>query len=98
MYLGKIVEITEADELYRNPCHPYTEFLLSAIPIPDPDVEAQKQFERLDGEMPSPINLPEGCSFQNRCPYATEACKHCTMELHEIAPGHFAACDKAKKV
>lgn len=97
MYLGKIVEITEAEELYRNPCHPYTEFLLSAIPIPDPDVEAKKEFERLEGEMPSPINLPEGCSFRNRCPYATEACKRCTMELQEIAPGHFAACDKARK-
>ena len=96
MYLGRIVEITTSQELYRNPCHPYTEFLLSAIPIPDPDVESKKQFERLQGEMPSPINLPQGCSFQNRCPYATEECRRCEMKLREIAPGHFAACDKAK--
>lgn len=97
MYLGKIVEITESEELYRNPCHPYTEFLLSSIPIPDPDIEAKKKIRKLDGEMPSPINLPQGCSFQNRCPYASEKCKECTMELKEVAPGHFAACNMAHK-
>ena len=97
MYLGKIVELTTAAELYRNPCHPYTEFLLSAIPIPDPDIEQNKERIRLTGEIGSPIDLPKGCSFQNRCPYATEACKHCSMELREIEPGHYAACDKARK-
>lgn len=97
MYLGRIVEITTSQELYRDPCHPYTEFLLSAIPIPDPDIEAKKQFERLRGEMPSPIDLPRGCSFQNRCPYVSEECRQCEMKLREISPGHFAACDKAKR-
>ena len=97
MYLGKIVEVTVSNELYANPCHPYTEFLLSAIPIPDPDIEAKKENVRLTGEMPSPIDLPKGCSFQNRCRYATEECCNSTMELREISPGHFSACDKAKK-
>ncbi len=97
MYLGRIVELTTSAELYRNPCHPYTEFLLSAIPIPDPDVEGVKPFKRLEGEMPSPIDLPRGCSFQNRCPYATQACKCSSMELKEISPGHFTACGKAQK-
>lgn len=97
MYLGRIVEITSASELYQNPCHPYTEFLLSAIPVPDPEVEGKKTHVRLAGEMPSPINLPKGCSFQDRCPYATEACKQCDMTLFDIGNGHLTACDKARK-
>ncbi len=97
MYLGKIVEITDSAELYANPCHPYTEFLLSAIPIPDPEIEAQKEHVRLTGEMPSPINLPKGCSFRDRCRYASEACKESAMELYEINPGHWTSCHRAMK-
>lgn len=97
MYLGKIVEITDASELYKNPCHPYTEFLLSAIPIPDPDVEVAKGNINMTGEMPSPIDLPIGCSFQNRCPYATEKCKKSDMKLFDIGNGHLTACDKARR-
>lgn len=97
MYLGKIVEITTSAELYRNPCHPYTEFLLSAIPIPDPDVEVGKEVLRAGGELPSPINLPKGCSFRERCPYACEACRESDMKLFDVGGGHMAACDRAKK-
>lgn len=97
MYLGKIVEITKSAELYKNPCHPYTEFLLSAIPIPDPEIESEKEPVRLAGDMPSPINLPQGCSFQDRCPYVDEMCRDNTMDLFEISPGHFVACDRAQK-
>lgn len=97
MYLGKIVEITDAAELYKNPCHPYTEFLLSAIPIPDPEVEEGKEDICLAGEMPSPIDLPQGCSFQNRCPYATEECKKREMKLFDVGNGHLTSCDKARK-
>ena len=97
MYLGKIVEITDSSELYANPCHPYTEFLLSAIPIPDPEIEARKQHVRLTGEMPSPIDLPNGCSFMNRCKYASAECSNSTMELFEINPGHMTSCSKAMK-
>ncbi len=72
MYLGKIMEITTADQLYAAPRHPYTQALLSAIPIPDPRVEADKVRIRMEGEIPSPIDPPEGCRFQNRCPHAAE--------------------------
>ncbi len=97
MYLGKIVEITQSAELYANPCHPYTEFLLSAIPIPDPEIEAKKEHVRLTGEIPSPIHLPKGCSFQDRCRYADASCKEIKMELFEVSPGHLSACGRAKK-
>ncbi|MCE5208502.1 MAG: ABC transporter ATP-binding protein [Chloroflexi bacterium] len=96
MYLGKIVEISNSKEIYRNPLHPYTEFLLSSIPIPNPRTEANREHIVAGDEMPSPINLPKGCSFQPRCRYAFDDCLNSSPELIEIEPGHFAACFKAE--
>ena len=78
MYLGKIVEIADADELNENPLHPYTESLLSAIPMPDPNMAKERKRIILEGDVPSPMNLPSGCAFRTRCRYATEQCaKEC---------------------
>ena len=90
MYLGRIMEIAPAKELYRNPIHPYTEVLLSAIPIPDPTVERTRIL--LQGDLPSPINPPSGCVFRTRCPLAIDDCKHIVPPLEEVGPGHFKAC------
>jgi oligopeptide transport system ATP-binding protein len=92
MYLGKIVEIADSQEIYRNPLHPYTEFLLSSIPIPNPRIEAARKHIAAGDEMPSPINLPKGCSFKPRCRYATEDCALISPKLIEVEPGHFVAC------
>lgn len=92
MYLGKIVEITASDQLYEHPAHPYTKALLSAIPIPDPKVEEEKVRIRMEGEIPSPINPPKGCRFQNRCQYATEKCRTEEPELKMIGEDHYVAC------
>ena len=92
MYLGKIMEITTADQLYAAPRHPYTQALLSAIPIPDPRVEADKVRIRMEGEIPSPIDPPEGCRFQNRCPHAAEECKNSEPVLQKVGEEHFVAC------
>ena len=92
MYLGTIAEITDSGSLYSNPLHPYTQALLSAIPIPDPKVEEEKNRIKLDGELPSPINPPEGCRFQNRCKYACDRCRCERPELKEVEPGHWVAC------
>lgn len=96
MYLGRIVEITTSNELYENPLHPYTQALLSAIPIPDPKVEETRKRIKLEGELPSPINPGPGCLFRNRCRYASEICKDQTPALREIYPGHMAACHMAE--
>jgi len=92
MYLGEIVETASRIELYRNPAHPYTQALLSAVPIPKPKVEAQREHILLKGEVPSPLNPPEGCHFHPRCAQARSECISHTPETKEISPGHFAAC------
>jgi oligopeptide transport system ATP-binding protein len=90
MYLGRLVEITEADKLYEKPLHPYTRALLSAVPIPDPDVKREQ--ELLTGDIPSPANPPKGCAFHTRCKECMDICKTDRPVLNEIEPGHFAAC------
>ncbi|KOA20224.1 oligopeptide transport ATP-binding protein OppF [Clostridium homopropionicum DSM 5847] len=92
MYLGVIAELAESDELYENPMHPYTKALLSAIPIPDPDMQKSKKRILLEGEVPSPINPLPGCKFVERCQHATERCREERPELKEVKPGHFVAC------
>jgi oligopeptide transport system ATP-binding protein len=92
MYLGKIVEITDRKALYEDPQHPYTKALLSAVPIPDPAVEALREHVVLGGEVPSPLNPPSGCVFHPRCPIAVADCRQAVPELREIEPGHLAAC------
>ena len=92
MYLGKVVEIADRQELYENPLHPYTKALLSAVPIPDPLVEAKRERVVLGGEVPSPLNPPHGCIFHSRCPIAVEECSQRVPELREVRPNHRAAC------
>lgn len=92
MYMGKVVEISKADALYENPMHPYTQALLSAVPIPDPVVEKKRTRTRIEGELPSLINRPTGCVFHSRCPYASEKCKTEEPELLEYKDGHSCAC------
>jgi oligopeptide/dipeptide ABC transporter ATP-binding protein len=90
MYLGKIVELTDRASLFRNPQHPYTEALLSAVPVPNP--RRRRERNLLKGDVPSPINPPSGCNFNTRCPYAVERCFQEEPPLREVAPGHKAAC------
>ncbi len=92
MYLGHIVEIADRIELYENPQHPYTRALLSAIPIPDPIIEAQRERIILTGDVPSPMNPPPGCVFHTRCPIMVDSCMDDTPELREISPGHWVSC------
>jgi oligopeptide transport system ATP-binding protein len=92
MYLGKIVEVSPAEELYKKPVHPYTEALLSAVPIPDPNISAQREQVVLEGDVPSPISPPSGCRFHPRCKYATDVCAQIEPELKVHSAGHQAAC------
>ncbi|MBR2942425.1 MAG: ATP-binding cassette domain-containing protein [Clostridia bacterium] len=92
MYLGHIVEMADANELHRNPAHPYTISLLSAVPIPDPKRAQASQRIVLEGDVPSPMRMPSGCPFRTRCARATAKCAECRPELREVAPGHVAAC------
>jgi len=92
MYLGKIVELTDRNTLYSDPQHPYTEALLSAVPIPDPEVDEKRGRIILEGEVPSPANPPVGCNFNTRCPKVMQVCREVDPEFKEVAPGHWCAC------
>jgi peptide/nickel transport system ATP-binding protein len=94
MYLGRAMEIADRDALYETPLHPYTRALLDAVPIPDPQIEATREYRVLGGEVPSPLDPPQGCVFHTRCPLASEECRQQVPALREIRPGHFAACIK----
>jgi len=96
MYLGRIVEMADGDELFDNPLHPYTQALLSAVPVPDPRVEARREFRPAKGEIPSPINPPSGCVFHPRCPAAVDGCKKTRPTLRELRPRHWVACSEAE--
>jgi oligopeptide transport system ATP-binding protein len=95
MYLGKIVEITDRKSLYEDPQHPYTKALLSAVPIPDPEIEARREHVVLGGEVPSPLNPPAGCVFHPRCPIAIDECRRDVPALRAVKPEHLAACIRA---
>lgn len=92
MYLGRMMELADADELYNRPLHPYTISLMSAVPIPDPEYARNHKRILLQGDVPSPLNMPSGCPFRTRCQRATKECAEIRPELREVKPGHFAAC------
>ena len=96
MYLGRIVELAECDELFDNPLHPYTQALLAAVPVPDPTVEASRTFRPVRGEVPSAINPPPGCVFHPRCPIAVETCRQIRPELREPRSAHWVACTEVR--
>ena len=92
MYLGSLVELGESYELNRHPIHPYTQTLLSAVPVPDPKLSRTRKRIILEGDVPSPMNPPSGCRFHTRCPYATQKCREEMPQFKEHEPGHWAAC------
>ena len=98
MYLGKMVELADAAEIYDRPLHPYSKSLLSAVPVPDPKVARANQRIVLTGDIPSPLNAPSGCPFRTRCAYATEECAQSMPEFKEVSKGHFVACHRVAEV
>ena len=94
MYLGKMVELADCDELFDNPIHPYTRALLDAVPIPDPTIESRREHKIIKGEIPSPINPPKGCVFHPRCSLAVDSCSQAVPEFRELRPGHWVACSE----
>ena len=98
MYLGKMVELADSDEVYNHPLHPYTKSLISAVPIPDPRIARANKRIPLQGDIPSPLNAPSGCPFRTRCPYATDACAQSMPEFKEVEKGHFVACHRVEEI
>ncbi|MDD6231648.1 MAG: dipeptide ABC transporter ATP-binding protein [Frisingicoccus sp.] len=98
MYLGKMVELADADEIYNRPLHPYSKSLLSAVPVPDPKIARANKRIVLKGDIPSPLNAPSGCPFHTRCAYATDICSQTMPPFEEIEAGHFIACHRAKEI
>ena len=98
MYLGKMVELADAEEIYNNPLHPYSKSLLSAVPVPDPKVARANKRIVLSGDIPSPLNAPSGCPFRTRCQYATEQCATAMPEFKEVSKGHFVACHRTEEI
>jgi oligopeptide/dipeptide ABC transporter ATP-binding protein len=92
MYLGDLVELSESDRLYAKPLHPYSEVLMSAVPIADPEIEVSKKRIKLEGDLPSPVNPPEGCKFSTRCPYVKDRCREERPKLREVVEGRYSAC------
>ena len=98
MYLGRMVEMGDADEIYNHPLHPYSQSLLSAVPVPDPKVARANKRIVLEGDIPSPLNAPSGCPFRTRCRYATEACAESMPEFKDVGGGHFVACHRVNEI
>ena len=98
MYLGKMVELADAAEIYERPLHPYSKSLLSAVPVPDPKVARANQRIVLYGDIPSPLNAPSGCPFRTRCAYATEVCAEAMPSFNEVSGGHFVACHRVNEI
>ena len=98
MYLGKMVELADSDEIYNRPLHPYSKSLLSAVPVPDPKIARANKRIVLKGDIPSPLNAPSGCPFHTRCAYATDICSQTMPPFEEIEAGHFIACHRAKEI
>lgn len=98
MYLGRMVEFTEAGEMYNHPLHPYTKSLLSAVPVPDPKIARANQRIILSGDIPSPLNAPSGCPFRTRCPHTADICAESMPEFREVSVGHFVACHRVEEI
>ncbi|MBQ8541088.1 MAG: dipeptide ABC transporter ATP-binding protein [Clostridia bacterium] len=98
MYLGRMVELADAKEIYDSPLHPYSKSLLSAVPVPDPKIARENKRIVLQGDIPSPLNAPSGCPFRTRCPYATEQCAEAMPEFKEVSKGHFVACHRVDEI
>ncbi len=98
MYLGRLVELADAGEIYDSPLHPYSKSLLSSVPVPDPKIARNNKRIVLSGDIPSPLNAPSGCPFRTRCPYAAEQCAESMPEFKEVRPGHFVACHRTEEI